>query len=436
MNFYRRLAAVVLLVAVLSSCAAFKPQKLRRMPAPAVMNNEQYNPFTDGGFLDNREQLPLLYVTNRIPETDSGKRPYYKSQRAEALRAGVATVEISSRRLDWEDQTFFNSDEDGKDNFRPKMRMTNVEDFGALDNTVTIFSTLQKDEVPSPYPRERFLSEIRSRLAKSGTGDVYIFVHGYNVNFANPILMSAELWHYMGYRGAFICFAWPASPNNTAYMRDLYATTQSTRSFRILLDFLEEQEDIKKIHILGYSMGTGMTIQTLYEKKLASGDMPPEEVRRRGKIGNVVLANSDMDRGLFGTYLLEGLADLTDRITLYTSSKDIVLKGADVIHGEPRMGQYMKEKQWDPAIREFYENNDKLDLVEVSNAPNITATGGHFYLTQSPWVSSDAILSLTTDLTPEERGLMPQESLPGWYFPDDYVERCRSLLPQLPFSRK
>jgi len=78
--------------------------------------------------------------------------------------------------------------------------------------------------------------------------------------------MSAQLWHYLGYRGAFITYSWPSTPKNMAYLRDLDTASMSSRSFRIFLDFLAQQPEVEKIHILGYSAGTRLVTRPFIRK--------------------------------------------------------------------------------------------------------------------------------------------------------------------------
>ena len=61
-------------------------------------------------------------------------------------------------------------------------------------------------------------------------------------------------------------------------------------------------------------------------------------------------------------------------------------------------------------------------VAEASDAGN-----GHAYFRKSPWASSDVLMTLATDLGPEERGLVREDS-PIWIFPPDYLERLRAAL--------
>jgi hypothetical protein len=53
---------------------------------------------------------------------------------------------------------------------------------------------------------------------------------------------------------------------------------------------------------------------------------------------------------------------------------------------------------------------------------------GHGYFRNSPWASSDILMTLTYRLTPEQRGLLKQDDLPVFTFPADYIERLWSAI--------
>ncbi|MCF7985059.1 MAG: alpha/beta hydrolase [Thiohalocapsa sp.] len=55
-------------------------------------------------------------------------------------------------------------------------------------------------------PGERFAAALDARLAVAATKDVYIYVHGYKVDYENPVLVAGELWHFLGNDGAFIAY--------------------------------------------------------------------------------------------------------------------------------------------------------------------------------------------------------------------------------------
>ncbi len=71
----------------------------------------------------------------------------------------------------------------------------------------------------------------------------------------------------------------------------------------------------------------------------------------------------------------------------------------------------------------FLGEQTTIDIIDVSAAEKSNAGNGHSYFRQSPWASSDLLMTLLYGLGPQERGLERIEEKPVWSFPPDYVER-------------
>jgi hypothetical protein len=84
-----------------------------------------------------------------------------------------------------------------------------------------------------------------------------------------------------------------------------------------------------------------------------------------------------------------------------------------------------------PESTSFFEGHPQLRIIDVTNAEGGTEHGGHSYFRSSPWVSSDILMTLMYNLSPEERGLVKYEDFPVWDFPEDYVERLRKSLAEV-----
>jgi hypothetical protein len=77
----------------------------------------------------------------------------------------------------------------------------------------------------------------------------------------------------------------------------------------------------------------------------------------------------------------------------------------------------------------LHEREADLSMVYVSAAEGTSRGNGHAYFRDSPWVSSDVIVSLAYNLLPRDRGLVPlEEGSPIWSFPPDYIERLTAAL--------
>lgn len=86
---------------------------------------------------------------------------------------------------------------------------------------------------------------------------------------------------------------------------------------------------------------------------------------------------------------------------------------------------------------EYLRKHQELIVIDVTDAESATAGNGHAYFRQSPWISSDLLMTLMYDLGPDQRGLIQSEDVPIWTFPSDYIQSLRAALLQvLPDTKK
>jgi esterase/lipase superfamily enzyme len=257
-------------------------------------------------------------------------------------------------------------------------------------------------------------------------------VHGYKVIFENPILVAAELWHFLGYEGVFISYAWPSTPSVWAYFADAQTTKVSSHALRVFLEYLAEETDVERIHILGYSAGTQLVVDTIYQLALLNKYKTPEQIHKETKIGRVILIGSDVDTGLFATYLLDGFLNVTTHTSVYVSGKDKALgMSKSLLGGHKRLGQDW-QTEVSPQVREVLSKvESELSFINVTDTEGAEENNGHAYFRKSPWASSDILMSLMHDLTSEERGLVKENGELAWTFPEDYIARLRARLEQI-----
>jgi esterase/lipase superfamily enzyme len=261
---------------------------------------------------------------------------------------------------------------------------------------------------------DEFAEAINAQLARSNNKHVYIYTHGYRVIFENPILITAELWHFLGYDGVFIAYAWPSTPSRWAYIKDSDTSDGYARNFRLLVETIAKTTDVEQIHIMGYSNGTRLVSRAMEELK----------------ISNVMLFGSDLDAGVFGSYVADGLTDVTKRVTVYLSTHDKALGFSQMLSRRQRLGQLWGSPdavhpQARHALKTF---EDRITYINVSDAEGANTGNGHGYFRSSPWVSSDLLMTLRYGLGPLERGLIEQEDLPVYTFPPDYIARLWSAI--------
>jgi esterase/lipase superfamily enzyme len=71
-----------------------------------------------------------------------------------------------------------------------------------------------------PQPKETFLQAMRARVNASKGKNAFIFVHGYNVAFADAARRTAQLSYDLSFDGAPIFFSWPSQAALQGYTID------------------------------------------------------------------------------------------------------------------------------------------------------------------------------------------------------------------------
>ena len=419
------LAGVVLALASACSANKPKPNQVFLMPAPDVYADGQIDPFTDNDPISRGVQPYILYATDRAPATaDQKKFEFYSDQRGHVVRLGAAAIELGiDETITWEEARRISLLKNRADNY--PLEISSVEEFGVLKESIRPFDS---ELDASDEPGQQFAAAINEQLATSHTKDVYIYVHGYKVNFENPVLVASELWHFLGYNGAFVAYSWPSTSKLLAYFADLEDAINSARSLRTLLIYIARHTDAENIHIVGYSAGTRLVTRAIADLGIYAFDMDREAIRDGLKLGNVLLVGSDVDRNVFAGYLLDGMLDIPDSLTVYQSAGDSALGMSRRAFGKSRVGQIVDVEFISEETRRYFDDNPEFRLIDVTDAEGATQGSGHGYFRSSPWVSSDVLMTLLYNLSPAERGLVRKENLPIWEFPPDYLERLRRSL--------
>jgi esterase/lipase superfamily enzyme len=315
-----------------------------------------------------------------------------------------------------------------KDNAdRYPLQVADVKEFGVLDRTVHPILHQRGALQPDAGPRLAFSAAVNERLARGRDQDIFIYVHGYRVNFENPLLVAAELWHFLGYEGVFIPFAWPSHRGRLAYFGDTESARYSAVFLREFLEYLAAETDARRIHVVGYSAGTRLVVAALHQMALANQHRSPEDTRRALRLGNVILVGSDVDRGIFGTYLLDGLLNVQEHLTIYESPRDKALGMALFSFGNERLGQ-LDPDDLTAEAKAFLLRSDAMALVSVAAAPGFDHGNGHSYFRDSPWVSTDLLATLRHGFRPVERGLVQDPATGIWNFPPDYLDRVEAAI--------
>jgi esterase/lipase superfamily enzyme len=349
------------------------------------------------------------------------------------VRLGSAKIKIGKKDITWEEARRISLLKNRTDKY--PIKVTEIEELGILDRSITIFTPPDVISKELYQPAKRFAELVNEKLKQSLRKDIYIYVHGYKVVFENPILVATELWHFLGYDGVFIAYAWPSTPKTLAYVSDAETAALSSHFLQIFLQYLAEETDAENIHIVGYSAGTRVVITALAQLAMLHTGQDKVAIQHKLRIGHVILTASDFDRQLFGIQLDKGLLKIPKTLTVYVSESDSALGFSRWLFGRERLGQMWKDRKLPDIAANYIKERQELIFIDVTEAESATTGNGHAYFRKSPWTSSDILMTLMHDLRPDERGLIQPEYIPIWTFPPDYIQRLRaSLIKVLPGS--
>lgn len=421
-----RLAAMMVLCTGLFACGEAVYDTIQLMPPPAVYLDGEVDPFPLISQSNFQDQTKLFYVTDRRPATEGDKSEFYANERAFALRGGAVRVQADPPFKNWEEVRAVSLTKDATK--KRLLRVNGVDEFGFLP--VESISVLPDQPSAEEKARggKRFAADINKKLASSVQKDIFIYVHGYNVDFDYPILASKEVQHYLGCRGAFITYAWPATPNRLAYFKDLETADSTRKNLREFILFLSRNTTAKNIHIIGYSAGSRLAFEAVYDLALKY----PMGSSGAPRLGQVILIGSDVDRSYFAQALDDGVLDSTGEVIVYMSSTDAALRMSSIVLGQDRLGQVnVADDGFSLGVRKNLRTVKGLTLIDVSDAEGSSFGNGHSYFRSSPWASSDMFVSLIYGIDAQARGLVRGRDDAYWSFPDDYPDRIVEAVKRL-----
>jgi len=426
-----RTAIVLTAIMLLSACASAPVDQIELMPAPDVYGDGLLNPLPKAYPFDRIPYDGILFATDRSPATEEDPEKYYRNDRGQVVRLGLAEIQFGKKEFTWDFARSISMLKSRTEEY--PVKISSVDEWGIMGSTIPYWfdmSLIGEGKRP-PDATDKFADDINSQLAVSKKRHVYIYVHGYKVVYENPVLVSAELWHFLGYDGAFIAYAWPSTPSKFAYIKDSDTSSGYARNLRLLLEFVAERTDADEIHVIGYSNGTRLVTRAMEQLALIHDGESADEIWEQLHLRNVILVGSDLDRGVFGSYVADGLLNVTKHLSIYMSPYDKALGVSQFLTRRQRLGQLWGGKGGEihPLARQaLIDFRDQISFINVSDAEGSGKGNGHGYFRSSPWASSDILMTMYYGLTPEQRGLVEQEDLPIFTFPPDYISRLWSAI--------
>lgn len=275
-------------------------------------------------------------------------------------------------------------------------------------NTPFSFYVIQLPEDPEKHfvvteleeDEDAFFRELKNKVAASSDRNAFVFIHGYNVPFADAVKRTAQLAVDLQFSGAPICYSWPSQGDLAQYVQDSTNAEIAAYKLKQLLLALNEQSGAKEINLVAHSMGNDVLTRALKElgkEALGQSDCVFREI---------LLTAPDIDTELFQTQILPAFLSSKQRITLYASSNDKALNASFNLRGSPRAG----------LAGEHLLVASGVETIDVSALD--TGFLGHAYYGDHPLVVGDMLNVLCKHLPPAQRGLRQRDKngLQYWEF--------------------
>jgi esterase/lipase superfamily enzyme len=161
-----------------------------------------------------------------------------------------------------------------------------------------------------------------------------VFVHGYNVSFADAARRTAQMTYDLQFAGAPIFFSWPSVGKTQDYAVDETNVEWARPHLTQFLVDVLSKTNATDVYLIAHSMGNRALANSVVDVETAHPEL-------RAKIREIILAAPDIDADTFKDEIAPRIlaAELPNtHVTLYASSKDEALLASKKFHGYPRAG--------------------------------------------------------------------------------------------------
>jgi esterase/lipase superfamily enzyme len=221
-----------------------------------------------------------------------------------------------------------------------------------------------------PEREADYFNDLAGRLRSSDKPEILVFIHGYNVSFADAARRTAQLHHDLKFPGAPICYSWPSSGLISGYTRDEAAVGWTVAHLEKFLNDLHKRTEVSKIHLIAHSMGNRALVGALERLVL-------RDPSASAWLGQIVLAAPDVDSGELANRFMPTIVSNVERVTLYTSRNDKALLASAALHGADRAG-------YRQASQLIFKGVETIDVSSID-----TGLLGHSYYGEHPDLIKD-----------------------------------------------
>ncbi|MBR9864061.1 MAG: alpha/beta hydrolase [Rhodobacteraceae bacterium] len=243
------------------------------------------------------------------------------------------------------------------------------------------------------YKNARDFSTALRKNAQNARREAIVYVHGFNITFAEGTYRLAQLSHDLKSTSTAVHYSWPATQNTLEYTRDRDSVLFARDGLQSLLEILAAQP-YDRIVIVAHSIGSNLVVETLRQIYLQ------RKTAVTRKLAGVVLISPDIDTNLFEMQLSR-IKPLPEPFVIFGDEADLALKASAFLTGQSnRVGQ-LKDTE---ILRRY-----GVQFVNVTDINDSEDKLSHTVAITSPTVLSILQkLSMTGPLSYPEEGAVLQ----------------------------
>jgi len=245
------------------------------------------------------------------------------------------------------------------------------------ENFVVLLSVNETDQA-------NFYKDVTARVRASPGKNAFIFVHGYNVTFADAARRTAQLAYDLGFDGAPVFYSWPSQARYASYKVDETNAEWAVLDFKNFLEQFAKQSQADNIFLIAHSMGSRVLAGALKE-------LVAEDPAIRPKFKEIVFAAPDIDADTFRRDIAPKIFSPTRSATMYASSGDYALIASKTFAGYPRAGDAGGGVTIAPGLDTIDASGIRTDFI------------GHSYFADSTSVLGDLRDLILLRKRPEQR---------------------------------
>ena len=236
----------------------------------------------------------------------------------------------------------------------------------------------------TPTPQPTFLDALQRQIRETGNKAVFIFIHGYNVSFAEAARRTAQIAYDLDWQGTAMLYSWPSHADTDSYDADRENAIAAAQDLAAFIETVAVYSGAAQVHVIAHSMGN--------EPLLAALALNAASTSATGVplLDQVVLAAPDVAADQFGQLIVRAALS-AQHFTLYVSEGDAALQASSLLSDVARAGDASEGVLILPGV----------DTIDASAAESDMV--GHSYYGESRAILADIFSLLKTGMPPDQR---------------------------------